>query len=221
MRMAYPVLYLPFHLIQSALGQKVEAKPERRSFRERRQRRPAMACGEEARLAGRLGSHLSRIGGRASPLRAKSVALSAQNELLATVAAVTCGPTDAMLHAITSDTRFVHSTDEVPRHRAAPRSVTASYKKNSKGKPHAPGPGTRSHWPRLQGCQQNQSSPAPSRDERHNRYQFVGQESDTKKASLAAAATKWPDGTSSRQPAFPLRNVSQHGFRHRWTNPLR
>jgi hypothetical protein len=221
MRVAYPVLYLPFHLIQSALGQKVEAKPGSRSPRERRQRRPAMACGEEARLAGRLGSHLSRVGGRASLLRAKSVALSAQNELLATAAAVTCGPTGAMLHAITSDIRFIHSTDEVPRRRAAPRSVTASHKKNSKSKPHALAPGTRSHWPRLQGCQQSQSSPAPSRDERRNRYQSVGPDSDTEKASLAAAATKWPDGTSSRQPAFPLRNVSQHGTRHRGTNPLR
>jgi hypothetical protein len=221
MKVAYPVLYLPFHLIQSALGRKVEAKPGWPSPWERRQGRPARACREEARLAGRMGSRLSRVGGRASPHRAKSVALSAQNAFLATAAAVGGAQTGIMLHAITYDIRFVHSTDEVPRRQAAPQPVTASYKKKTKGKPHAPVPGTRSHWPRLQGCQQSQSSPAPSRDERCNRYQFVRQGFDMAKVSLAAAATKWPDGTSSRQPAVPLRNVAQHEPRSGGTNPLR
>jgi hypothetical protein len=221
MKVAYPVLYLPFHLIQSALGQKVEAKPRWPSPRERRQGRPARACREEACLAGRMGSRLSRVGGRASPLRAKSVALSAQKGLLATAAAVGCAQTGAMFHAITSDIRSVHFTDEVPRRQVAPRPVRASYKKNSKGQPYASVPGTRSHWPRLQGCQQIQSSPTPSWDERCNRYQFVRQGSDMEKVSLAAAATKWPDGTSSRQPAVPLRNVSQHEPRNGGTNPLR
>jgi hypothetical protein len=214
MKVAYPVLYLPFHLIQSALGQKDEAKPRWPSPRERRQGRPARACREEARLAGRMGSHLSRVGGRASPLRAKSVALSAQNELLATAAAVTCGSTGAMLHAITSDVRFVHSTDEVPRRQAAPRPVTASYKKKTKGKPHASVPGTRSHWPRFQGCQQIQSSFASRRNERCNHHRRLCSVFVMEKVSLAAAATKWPGGTSNRQPVpakkhLPTRTLVQ------------
>ena len=220
MRVAYPVLYLPFHLIQSALGQKAGAKPGSWSLRECCQRRPAMACGEEACLPGRMGSRLSRVGGRASPHRAKSVSLSARKGVPGAAHAVGCAQTGAMLHAITSDARFVHSTDEVPRRRAAPRPATASYKKNTKGEPHAPEPGTRSHWPRPQGCQQIQSSPAQP-DERSNCYQFLRRGFDMEKVSLAAAATTWPAGTSSRQPAFPLRNVSQHGSQNGGTNPLR
>ncbi len=221
MRTAYPVLYLPFHLIHSVLGQKAEVKPGSSSPWERCQRRPAMACGEEASLSGLMGSRLSRVGGRASPLRAKSVSFSPRKRVLGVAHAVGSVQTGAMCHAITLDTPFVHSTDEVPQRRADLRSVTASYKMNSKGKPHALVPGTRSHWPRFQGCQQIHSSSAPSRNERCNRYQLPCQGLDMEKVSLAAAATKWPDGTSSRQPAVLLRNVSQHAARDRATNPLR
>jgi hypothetical protein len=221
MRTAYPVLYLSFHLIQSALGQKAEAKPGSPSPWERCQRRPAMACGEEASSSGLAGSRLSRVGGRASPLWAKSVSSSPRKRVLGVAHAGGSVQTGAMLHVITLDTQFVPSTDEVPRRRAVLRPVTASYKMNSKGKPHAPVPGTRSHWPRFQGCQQSQSSSAPSRNERCNRYQLPCQGLDTEKVSLAAAATKWPDGTSSRQPAVLLRNVSQHEARDRATNPPR
>jgi hypothetical protein len=221
MRMAYPMLYLPLHLIQSALGQKVEAKPRGLSPWERRQGRSVMICREEASLPGRMGSRFSRVGGRASPLRAKSVSLSAQKGVLDAAHAVGCAQTGAMLHAITYDTRFVPSTDEVPQRRAAPRPVTASYKKNSKGEPHALVPGTRSHWPRFQGCQQIQSSPAPSRDERCNRYQFLRPVFDTGKVSSTAPATKWPARTSSWKPVSMLRNVPQHEVLHGGTNPLR
>jgi len=221
MRMAYPVLYLPFHLIQSALGQKAEAKPGSSSPWERGQRRSAMACDGEASLAGLMGSRLSRVGGRASPLKAKSVSSSPRKRVLGVARAVGSVQTGAVWHAITLDIQFVHATDEVPRRRVVLRPVTASYKMNSKGKPHAPVPGTRSHWPRFQGCQQIQSSSAPLRDERCNRYQWLCLGLDMKKVSLAAAATKWPDGTSSRQPAVPLRNVSQDQAHHRATNPLR
>jgi hypothetical protein len=221
MRMAYPVLYLPFHLIRSAPGQKAEAKPGRPYPRERRQGKSAMTCCEEARLAGRMGSRLSRVGGRASPHRAKSVLPSPQKGVLDAVQAVDCAQTGMMQHAITFDTRFDHSTDEVPRRRV-PRAgpVTASYKKNSKGKPHASVPGTRSHWPRLQGCQQIQSSPV-FRDERRNRYQFVRSGFDTGKVSSTAAATKWPARTSSWKPVFTLRNAPQHESQNGGTNPLR
>ncbi len=209
MRMAYPVLSFPFHLIQSALGQKVEAKPGSRCPRERSQRSSAMICDEEACLPARMGSRLSRVGGRASPHRVKSVSSSAQKRILDAAFAVSCGQTGIMLHAVTFDTRFVHSTDEVPQRWVAYRPITASYKKNTKGKPHALVPGTRSHWPRFQGCQQIQSSPA-LRDERCNHYQFLRQVFDTEKVSSTAAATKWPVGTSSQQPVLMLRNVSQH-----------
>lgn len=221
MRVALPVLYLPFRLIQPALGQKVEAKPGRSTPRERRQRRTAMACDEEASLPGPMGSRLSRVGGRASPLQAKPVSPSTQKGILGAAYAVGCAQTGAMSHAITSDTRFVHSTDEVPRRRVAPRPVTASYKTNSKGEPHASVPGTRSQWPRLQGCQQIQSSPASARDERCNRNRLVGMGFGTEKVSVAAAATKWPARTSSWQPAFRLRNVSQHESLLRGANTVR
>lgn len=219
--MAYPVLYLPFHLIRSALGQKVEAEPRSQCPWECCQGRPAMACREEACLPAPMGSRLSRVGGRASPPLAKSVSPSAQKGVLDAVHAVSCGQTGAMLHAITFDIRFVHSTDEVPR-RLVPRagSVTASHKKNSKGKPHAPVPGTRSHWPRLQGSQQIQSSPVLP-DERCNRYQSVRSVFDTGKVSSTAAATKWPARTSSWKPVLMLRNVPQHERQNGWTNPLR
>jgi hypothetical protein len=222
MRMAYPVLYLPFHLIQSALGRKAEAKLRSRSSGERRQGRSRRICREEACLPGLVGSLLSRVGGRASPHRAKSVSPSAQKEVLVAAHAAGCVQTGAMPHAITSDTRFVHSTDEVPRRRD-PRagSVTASYKKNAKGEPHALAPGTRSHWPRLQGCQQIQSSSALRRDERCNRCSFVRLVFDMEKVSPAAAASTWPAGTSSWQPASLLRNVSQHEPQNGRTNPLR
>ena len=220
MRMALPMLHLPFHLIQSALGQKVEAKPRSRSPWERRQGRPARVCREEACLPGRMGSRLSCVGGRASPLRAKSVLPAPQQGVLGAAHAGGGVQTGAMLHAITLDTRFVHSTDEVPQRRVAPRPVTASYKKNSKGQPYALGPGTRSHWPRLQGCQQIQSSPALP-DERCNRYQSVRPVFDTEKVSLTAAAPTWPARTSSWKPVSLLRNVSQHERPHGWANPLR
>lgn len=218
--MAFPVLLPPFHLIQSALGRKAEAKPGRSSPRERRQGKSAMTCREEACLPGRMGSPYSRAGGRASDPRAKSVSPSAQRGILDAAHAVGCAQTVAMLHAITSDIRFVHSTDEVPRRRAAQRPVSASYKKNTKGKPYAPVPGTRSHWPRFQGCQQIQSSSA-SRNERCNRYQFLRPVFDTGKVSAAAAATKWPARTSSWKPASKLRNVSQHEHFNGGTNPRR
>lgn len=215
------MLYLPLHLIQPALGQKVEAKPGRSTLRERCQRRPAMDCDEEASLPGPMGSRLSRVGGRASPLQAKSVSPPAQEGVLDAAHAVGCGQTSAVRHAITQDTRSVHSTDEVPRRRVAPRPVTASYKLNTKGKPHAPVPGTRSHWPRLQGCQQIQSSPASGRDERCNRNRLDGMGFDMEKVSIAAAATKWPARTSSWQPVFQLRNISQHETHHRRANAVR
>lgn len=221
MRMAFPVLYLPFHLIQSALGQKVEAKPGSPFPRERRQGRAARAGREVACLAGRMGSRSSRAGGRASPHRAKSASRSAQSGFLVAAHAVGCAQSVAMLHAITLDRWLVRFTDEVPRRQAAPRSVRASYKMITKGKPHAPVPGTRSRWPRFRGCQQIQSSLALRPDQRCNRYRRFAAVFVMEKVSLAAAATKWPDGTSSRQPVVPLRNISQHGRCLRPANPLR
>jgi hypothetical protein len=55
MKLAYDILYLPIHLIQSALGQKVGAKPMGWCYRESCQGRAAMSGREVAGLAGVMG----------------------------------------------------------------------------------------------------------------------------------------------------------------------
>src|SRR5450759_2532692 len=72
MRMAYDMLYLPIHLIRSALGQKVEAKPMGSSPRERCQGRAVMSDREVAGLAGVMGLPMGLNSGRVSPFRTKS-----------------------------------------------------------------------------------------------------------------------------------------------------
>ena len=52
MKLAYDILYLPIHLIQSALGQKVGAKPMGWCHRESCQGRAVMSGREVAGLAG-------------------------------------------------------------------------------------------------------------------------------------------------------------------------
>ena len=104
--------------------------------------------------------------------------------------------------------KCVHTTGEVPRRLFPPGKVTASYKQAVKGSPEALVAGTKSHRPCPWGCQQNQSSPT-TRDERGYRSRSV-KLVVVGKVSPTAAATKWPAGTSSRQPVASLRNIRRH-----------
>ena len=147
--MASDVLIQHLHLIQSVLGQKVEAKPRGSSPRERSQGRAAMRGHEVACLPGGMGLPLGRSCGRASPLRAKFV-LSAQFQTgLVSAYAVSGAPMTPVFQAITFCTWFVRFTDEVPRRPGLIRWVTASYKSHTKGWPHASVPGTGSPRPCL------------------------------------------------------------------------
>lgn len=224
--MASDMLYQHFHLIQSALGQKVEAKPRGWCPRERSQGRAATHGLEVACLPGGMGLPLGRSQRRASPFRAKSVRLAGWPAVLGAAPAVSGAPLAPVRHAITFCTWIVRSTDEVPR-RPGPRGrVTADYKSHTKGLPYASVTGTGSPRPRLQGCQQRQSRTAadrldrrPSSERQYLRVpwgpgRFMGP------VSPADTATKWPDGTSSRQPAGLLRNGPQQpAHRHAAVSP--
>ena len=215
--MATELLILPLHLIQSALGQKVEAKPRVSYLRERSQDRVARRGREVACLPGVMGSHLGRSCGRETPSLSKSV-LSASFETGRAAAYAVSGVLMAsVLHAVTSCTRNIHRTDEVPRRPWPSRvGVSLAYKSDTKGPAHAPVTGRGSPPPRLQGCRQRQSRGAWSLlgegslcSERQNLrvpcgpFRFMGQ------VSPAAKATKWPDRTSSCHPAGLLRNRPQ------------
>jgi len=73
MQVAMDMLHLHFPLFQSALGQKVEAKPLGWSRRERCQDRAAMCGREVAGLPGKLEWPVGWRGERASALLAKFV----------------------------------------------------------------------------------------------------------------------------------------------------
>src|SRR6266487_5368818 len=217
MRMAIELLILPLRLIQSALSQKAEAKPVNPFHRERSQGGPEMDRLEVACLPSNLGSPLGRSRGRETPSLSKSV-LSASFETGRAAAYAVSGVLMApVLHAITSCTRYVHPTDEVPR-RPWPFGVGVklAYKSDTKGPAHAPVTGRGSPPPRLQGCRQRESRGAWSLlgedslcSERQNLrvpcgpFWFMGQ------VSPAVKATKWPDRTSSCHPAGLLRNRPQ------------
>jgi hypothetical protein len=213
--MASEVLIQHLHLIQSVLGQKVEAKPRGSSPRERSQGRAASPGLEVACLPGRMGLPLGRSRERVSPFRAK-FGLSVQYRTgLVFASAVSGVPMTPVLQAITFGTWFVRFTDEVPRRPGLTRRETASYKSHTKGLRHASVAGTGSPRPRLRGCQQRQSRGARVRfagracSERqnlrvpHGPLRFMGS------VSPAIAATKWPEGTSSLQLAGSLRNRPQ------------
>ena len=82
--------------------------------------------------------------------------------------AVSGSQIDSVRHAIMSGEWCSNLTDEVLRRLDPPGRVTVGYKSYTKGQPEALVTGTRSHWPRLKGCQQRQSRP-PQAAERQNR----------------------------------------------------
>ena len=208
MRLAYDMLYLPIHLIRSALGQKVEVKPVGFAYRERSQDRSAMSGREVACLAGVMGLPMGLNSGRVSPFRTKSVFPASISGSRAAIYAVSGMLRVKVIHAVTSHTWFVHLTDELPRCPGPGGWEIARYKPYAKGARHAPVSGTGSPRPRLQGTQQRQSSPA-LRDERQylrmpaRAVGFMGP------VSLEPKATKWPGGTSSCQHSGLLSNIPQ------------
>ncbi len=208
------MLYVHLHLIQSALGQKVEAEPMGQSHRGRSQGRPAMGGHEVASFPGEMGLPLGQSHERASPFRAK-FGLSASVATGRVAAdAVSGAPMPLVLPATTSRTQHVRSTDEVPR-RPVPRQVSLSYKSKAKGRDDASETGTVFPRPRPKGQQQRRSRgacrrfPALTRSERQNLrvppgpFEFMGP------VSPAASATKGRDRTSSCPEAGPLSNSPQ------------
>jgi hypothetical protein len=213
--MASDMLIQHLHLIQSVLGQKVEAKPREWFPRECSQGRAVMRGREVACLPSRMGLPMGRSRERASPFRAK-FGLSGQFRTdLVCANTVSAAPMIPVLHAITFCTGFVRFTDEVPRRLGRNGQVSASYKSHTKGLRHVSGAGTGSPRPRLRGCQQRQSRGTPSQSagrvcsERQNLRVPHGPIRVMGSVSPAIKATKWPEGTSSLQPTGLLRNRPQ------------
>lgn len=205
------MLLLHDHLIAPVSNQSVETEP-RGNPRERSQAGPEMDLREEARLHGQAGWRLGWSGGRAPVASAKSVLPASQGRFPAEAKAVTHSRSAPVRHAIMLGIQCVHTTGEVPRRLFPGGKVTASYKQAVKGSPDATAAGTKSHRPCPWGCQQSQSSPA-TRDQRLNRSRPVNPCPVFGTVSPAAAATKWPAGTSSWQPAPLLRNILRYEAR--------
>ena len=208
------MLYLPIHLIRSALDQKVEAKPVGSCHRERCQGRIVMSDREGAGLAGVMGLPMGLNSGRVSPFRTKSVFPASKTGRQGARHAVTGTLRFQVLPAITSCVWFVHWTDEVPRCPGARGQVSARYKPQAKGSPDAPVTGTGSPRPRLQGYQQSRSNPAGG-DERQNLRVPSRADGFMGSVSPGSAATQWPGGTSSCQHPGQLRNNPQQPARRR------
>jgi hypothetical protein len=215
MRLASDVPYLHRHLIQSALGQEVEAEPVGFAHRGRSQGRAVMHGREVASFPGEMGPPLGRSRERASPFLAKFV-LSASATGQDAAHAVSGAPMAPVFPATTSRTQHVRFTDEVPRRLALGGRVSLGYKSHTKGRGDASEAGTAFPRPRLKGCQQRQSRGACHRfagggcSERQNLRVPPGPLWVTGPVSPANAATKWRDGTSSRQLAGSLSNSPQY-----------
>jgi hypothetical protein len=220
MRMANHLLFSPLHLIRSEPGQKEEAKPWGKALRERSQGYSAMDAREVASLPSRMGSPVGQVQGRVSPFRTKSVfsALICRRRSLAAACSVSGWPLALVIHAVTSSKRNVHLTDEVPRRPEVSAQVTPGHKSHTKGLDHASEAGTASPRPRPKGCQQRQSKSTGDwtarrlGSERQNLSVSHQAGQDMGQVSPAAQATKWPERTSSSQPATLLRNRPQYLF---------
>src|SRR6266436_901521 len=214
MRLAMDMLYPHLHLIQSALGQKVEAEPMG-NHRGRSQGRAAMRGHEVASFPGEMGPPLGQSHERASPFLAKFV-LSAFFATGRDAAHADSGaPMTLVLPATTSRVQYVRFTDEVPRRLVRQRRVSLGYKSHTKGQGDASETGTAFPRPRLKGCQQRQSRGASVRhagyscSERQNLRVPRGPLGFMGPVSPATAATTWRDGTSSCQLAGLLSNSPQ------------
>ena len=158
------MLYLPLRLIQSALGQKAEAKPVGlTTHRERSQGRAAMRGHDVASLPGEMGPPLGQSQERACPLLAKFDRSASFATGQDAAHAVSGAPMTLVRPATTSRAQYVRFTDEVPRRLVRSGPVSLSYKSHTKGWGHASETGRASPQPRLKGCQQRQSRGPHSR----------------------------------------------------------
>lgn len=209
------MLYLHLPLIQSALGQKVEAKPVV-VHRERSQRWVAIhqwRSGQPPRRSRVALGPESQSNATSLPLSGEVVGLSAFMTTGRVVAyAVSGAPTILVLPAIMPSIQHGPLTDEVPRRLVLWGQVSPGYKSYTKGLGHASEAGRASPQPRPKGCQQRQSRSLWSRvtddacSERQNLRVPPGPLGSMGLVSSATAATKWPGGTSSCQPAGLLSN---------------
>jgi len=215
MRLAMDMLNLHLRLIQSALGQKAEAKPMGLPHRERSQGRAAMRGHEVASLPGEMGPPLGQSHERASPFLAKFGLPASFTTGRDAAHAVSGAPMALVLPATTSCIQYVRFTDEVPRRLVPVGRVNPGYKSYTKGPGHASETGTAFPRPRLKGCQQRQSRGARLRlaggacSERQNLRVLLGPLGFMGPVSPTNAATKWRDGTSSCQLAGLLSNSPQ------------
>ena len=116
--MAKDLLYLPLRLIQSALGQKAEAKPVGNHWG-RSQGRAVMRGLEVASFPGSMGPPMGQSYERASPFLAKFVLSASFTTGRDAAYAVSGAPMALVSPATTRCTQYVRFTDEVPR-RPAP-----------------------------------------------------------------------------------------------------
>ncbi len=209
------MLIVHFHLIQSALSQKVEAKPWGLPPRERSQGRAVMGGREVASLPGIMELHLGWNPERATSFLAKFDRSASIATGRAAAYAVNGVPRILVVQATTLRTWKVRFTDEVPRRPAPLGQVSLGYKSYTKGQGDASETGRVSPQPRPRGCQQRQS--------RGSRFRFVGSVCSERQnlrvpcgplrfmepVSPTLPATKWPDGTSSRQGVGSLSNSPQ------------
>ncbi len=194
--------------VQSALNQNMEAEPWD-SPGGCSQCGLVMGCSEGASFHGPVGLRLGQTEGRASPQWAKSVGSASLRSLPVAARADSGERSESLVsHAITPDTWLDHITDEVPRCLPPPVEVSNGYKQHAKGRRYASAAGTVSYRPRPQGWQQSRSTGLGQKGspERQNRTQSV-KAPVTRTVSPAVQATKWPAGTSFRQPACTLRNI--------------
>jgi hypothetical protein len=211
MVLARDMLYLILPLIQSALGQTVEAKPV--FHRERSQRRVAILDDGVAGPTGRTGLPLgqSRSPERASPFRAKFGLLTSLKTDRVAAYAVGGAPSTLVIQAITPGIQHYQLTDEVPRRPVLSGSVTLGYKSDTKGLGHASEAGRGSLQPRPKGWRQRQSRGMWDRladhfFERQNLRVSRRPLRSMRLVSPALAATTWPGRTSSCQPVDWLSN---------------
>jgi hypothetical protein len=211
------MLIIHLRLTQSALGQKAEAKPLGLPQRERSQGRPAMGGREVAGLPSELmelplGWNLGRV----TSFLAKSGLSASIVTGRVTAQAASGAPRSPVQQAITSRIRKVRFTDEVPR-RPVHGQVSPGYKSYTKGQGYASAAGTAFPRPRPKGGQQRQSRglrpsrfPGPGAcSERQNLRVPLGPLRFMGPVSPAIAATTWPGGTSSPQPAGSPSNSPQ------------
>jgi hypothetical protein len=209
------MLYSHLHLIQSALGQKVEAEPMG-NHRGRSQGRAAMRGHEVASFPGEVGPPMGQSHERASPFLAKFVLSAFFATGQDAAHAVSGAPMALVSPATTSRAQHVRFTDEVPRRLVPLGRVSLSYKSHTKGPGHASETGTAFPRPRLKGTQQRQSRGSRFRpveslgSERQNLRVPPGPLRVMGPVSPATAATKWRDGTSSPQLAGLLSNSPQY-----------